>query len=111
MPENNLEKSVNCCPPFTFQTLSKYLLDLGWDQLHVLVRKSTMDRASNILKVISLTKKALHLGLFIGFVLLSSFALKDLTSHDKTIQVNKINQNYVSNFPSFTVCFALMENT
>ena len=64
-----------------------------------------MDRASNILKVISLTKKALHLGLFIGFVLLSSFALKDLISHDKTIQVNKINQNYVSNFPSFTVCF------
>ena len=65
-----------------------------------------MERTCNILKIISLTKKALHVGLFIGFVLLSSFALKDLLSNDKTIQVNKISQKYISNFdfPSFTVC-------
>ena len=63
-----------------------------------------MERTCNILKIISLTKKALHVGLFIGFVLLSSLALKDLVSYDKTIQVNRINQEYISNFPSFTVC-------
>ena len=51
-----------------------------------------------------MTKKGLHVGLVIGFVLLSSFALKDLVSYDKTIQVNKFNQNYIRDFPSFTVC-------
>ena len=63
-----------------------------------------METTCNILKVISMTKKGLHFGLVIGFVLLSSFALKDLVSYDKTIQVNKFNQNYIRDFPSFTVC-------
>ena len=63
-----------------------------------------MEITCDILKVISMTKKGLHVGLFIGFVLLSSFALKDLVSYDKTIQVNKFNQNYIRDFPSFTVC-------
>ena len=56
------------------------------------------------LKVISWTKKTLHFGLFIAFLVLSSFALQDLLSGDKIIQLNKVNQEFITNFPSFTLC-------
>ena len=69
-----------------------------------------MDRPCNILKGISLTKKVVHFGLFLAFLVLSTFALLDLFSGTKTIQVNKINQEFITNFPSFSVCSEVFVN-
>ena len=45
-----------------------------------------------------------HFALFLGFLILSGFALKDALSGETTISVSKVKQDYVANFPSFSVC-------
>jgi len=63
-----------------------------------------MERPCNTLKIVSWTKKSFHFGLLVGFLVLSGTALRDLYSGTKTIQVNKIKQEFITNFPSFSVC-------
>ena len=65
---------------------------------------ANMERPRTTLKVISWTKKTFHFGLLIAFLILSGIALRDLLSGAKTIQVNKVNQEFIENFPSFSVC-------
>ena len=54
------------------------------------------------LKLIKATKVSIHFGLFVGFVLLSSYALKNLLSGKTTFHISHQYKNL--SFPSMTVC-------
>ena len=85
---------------------------VGSNKLHVVcyVPFTIMERPCNTLKGISLAKKVVHFGLFLGFLVLSTLAFLDLYSGTKTIQVNKIKQEFITNFPSFSVCTEVFVN-
>ena len=52
-----------------------------------------------------------HFALFAGFVTLSGLALNDVISGDTTINVLKVNQEYISTFPSFSMCTTKLINS
>ena len=52
-----------------------------------------------------------HFALFAGFVILSGFALNDVISGDTTTNVLKVNQEYISTFPSFSMCTSKLKNS
>ena len=46
----------------------------------------------------------LHFALFLGFLALSGLALMDVLSGETTINVSRVKHEYITTFPSFTIC-------
>ena len=58
--------------------------------------------SQKLLIFVKVTKKSLQLGLLIGFLVLSSFALRDLLSNETAIRTSHEDKNITT--PSFTLC-------